>query len=367
MNTTTSDHLHGIPLRKIPSAPWKKVGWSMLFLLALSWGSWEYYWRVVQDYVPSYYDGFGLWSIVYDRVEREPTGSIAIIGSSRVLFDMKLDVWERDTGRLPIQLALAGTNPRPYLSHLARETDFAGLLVVGVTPPLFFTPPVDGVFDGAHEYARDETPAQRIGKRISMLIEPHVGSYSYDTPLFLVLRRQEWWPERAGFDAPYRMPRRLETSVKNRQANMWRRVENDPEMTALAQNIWVGFIEAAPPPPPPEVGMQMLQEIMDEVRSDVALIRERGGEVVFARMPSTDFFREVERQGFPRQVFWDRLLAETNAVGIHFEDHPGLQNVRAPEWSHIHSDDTPGFTERFIPILRDALTAAGTPRPELTP
>jgi hypothetical protein len=365
MKTIATDPATHVPLRDMPSAPWSRVGWTVLLLIAISLSGWELYWRVGQEYVPAYRDGFGLWSMVFRRIEKEPTGSIAIVGSSRVLFDMELGVWERETGRGPIQLALAGTNPRPIMNHLARETDFAGLLLVGVTPPLFFTPPVGGVFDGAPEYARDETPSQRFGQRVSMLVEPYLGFYNFDTALFLVLRRQYWWPERTGFQGPPRDPRRLESSRIDRQSDMWHRVEDDPEMRSLAQNIWLGYLGAAPPPPPPEVAAQMLDDIMVEVADNVRLIRARGGEVVFARMPSTDEFREVERMAFPREVFWDRLLVETDGIGIHFEDYQELQDVRVPEWSHIHSDDTAGFTERFIAILRAQAAAGGTQIREL--
>ena len=57
-----------------------------------------------------------------------------IIGSSRILWDSNLDVWEEMTGRRPIQLALPGTNPRQFLEDFANDSSFNGFLVVGVTP-----------------------------------------------------------------------------------------------------------------------------------------------------------------------------------------------------------------------------------------
>lgn len=353
-------------LRSIPETPWSRVGMLTLMLSIVAVGGWEGYWRIGREFVPTYRDDVPHWALVRRNLEREATASTAIIGSSRVLFDLNLETWQRQTGHVPFQLALAGTDPRPFLKHLATESDFAGLLLVGVTPPLFFTPPSEAeVYAGAADYYKEQSPSQRIGYRISRTIEPFLAFYHYDTALLTALRRQAWWPEREGYQAPPRFPRRLDVMRRNRQIDMFHLVEEDSAYAALAQDIWRDYLYIPVELPPPEIAQQMLTDLMNSVAADVRLIRERGGDVVFLRMPSTSEFREVERQGFPREIFWDGLLRETGTLGIHFEDHPALQDVRVPEWSHIHSDDTDRFTADLITILRDALNAAGTPRPEL--
>ena len=42
-----------------------------------------------------------------------------LIGSSRVLFDVQLPVWEKLAGERPIQLAIEGTSSVPVLEDLA--------------------------------------------------------------------------------------------------------------------------------------------------------------------------------------------------------------------------------------------------------
>lgn len=368
MSTSSGERQNDPPVRAIPDVPWSRIGLAMTALVIVALGVWEVYWSVMRQFERGYRDDVPIWAYTQRRLDRNLTGSIAILGSSRVLFDMNLEAWERETGQLPYQLALAGTNPRPFLEHLATATGFAGLLVVGVTPPLFFTPTDGGpvsVYGHALDYYLEQSPSQRIGYRISRAIEPRLAFYHFDTALFAILRRQTWWPEREGYQAPPRIVRRLDVMGSTRQVDMWHMVESDPETQALAQDIWRDYLYMPVELPPPDVAEQMLAGIMGSVGEHIRLIRERGGEVVFVRMPSTDEFREVELQGFPRQVFWDRLLRETGAVGVHFEDHPALKDVRVPEWSHIHSDDTDRFTANLIGILRQALSAAGISRPEL--
>ena len=198
-------------------------------------------------------------------------------------------------------------------------------------------------------------------------LEPYVASYSFDTALFTVIKRQTWWPPRAGFEPPPRDVRKLSNLLVTRQADLWERLDNDPEFADLAKSIWTDFLKPPKDPPPPEEAERHLRSVFEEVRADVETIRARGGEVVFLRCPSTGAFREAEAGGFPRERFWDVLLQEADAVGVHFEDHPTLQDVRVPEWSHISASDTDRFTAALIGILRQQLEERGSHRTELTP
>lgn len=64
-------------------------------------------------------------------------------------------------------------------------------------------------------------------------------------------------------------------------------------------------------------------------------IRARGGDVVFLCGPSAGPWRELERNATPREKFWDALLENTDAGGVHFEDHTALGELETPEWSHL--------------------------------
>ncbi len=349
--------------RKTPAA---KVGpaavMTALFFVA-SVGGWEIFWRGEQ-FRPSVRNSVGLWAMTRARVETEGNSVTTMIGSSRTLFDFNLESWEDETGQVPIQLALEGTSPVPFLSDLANDSAFSSLLVVGVVPPLFFFPGGDFRLEALEHYY-SETPAQWLAQRISMPFEKVLAFYHFDTALPTVLKRQTWWPTREGVEFAPRDVRKLVDLRKTRQGDMWLRVDKDTAYAELAQSIWLDIIERPPPPIPPEVARAGLDTLMMTVASHVEAIRSRGGEVVFVRLPSRDRFREIENIATPRVPFWDRLLVETNAVGIHFEDFEELQNVSIPEWSHISSRDTYEFTRHLIDILRNEFEARGIQRAEL--
>ena len=54
---------------------------------------------------------------------------------------------------------------------------------------------------------------------------------------------------------------------------------------------------------------------------------------------------------FPREKYWDRLLAETQCPGIHFMDYPAIAHFDCPEFSHLQLKDAVTFTKEFVKIL----------------
>ena len=50
--------------------------------------------------------------------QRVLSGGTVLVGTSRLLFDVQLPVWERLAGTRPIQLSLEGTSPLPVLEEL---------------------------------------------------------------------------------------------------------------------------------------------------------------------------------------------------------------------------------------------------------
>ena len=77
--------------------------------------------------------------------------------------------------------------------------------------------------------------------------------------------------------------------------------------------------------------------------------------MIFLRLPVTLDLKALENQLTPRAAFWDRLLKETAAPGIHFEDYPELASFDCPEWSHLSAGDSVEFTKRLAPHLRTTL------------
>ena len=138
----------------------------------------------------------------------------------------------------------------------------------------------------------------------------------------------------------------------------------------LQDRVRDGWLPLFTPPPPPTYvprdaflkGMGHLVEArFAEAASAVQRIRARGGQVVFVRFPVSGELKKLEDRATPRAGPWTRLLKDSGAQGIYFEDFPELASFQCPEWSHLSASDSVVFTRRLIPHLRTALALGAGP------
>jgi hypothetical protein len=363
-SSTSSSDSEPVFHRRIPELSWPRIAVLAAVLAALGIAGWEAYWRGPQQVQASYRNSDGQWAEVRRRVDSGEPNATVFIGSSRTQFDIDLDVWQEMTGVHGIQLALEGSNPLPILTDLASDEDFGGLLVVGITPPLVLMPGIGSRADALDHYYK-ESPSEWASNKLSYPLERTFAFYNPGFALFTVLERQAWWPERPGL--PFQPPEvlKIENMRRDRQADMWNRVEDDPAYNAVVTSTWQAIIESLPPPPPEDEARAAFETLLANVARDVGNIRARGGEVVFIRPPSSGWFRDVERQMTPRERVWEPIVGAAGSVGVHFEDYPELSDVRTPEWSHISSRDKARWTRSLVSILRARMAESGVHRPEI--
>ena len=336
-----------VPIRDIPQQPWRAIFLAMLALFAALLGAWEWHWRAF-GVVPSIRNSEGLWALQRRRIDEGEGNATVVVGSSRIYFDLQLDVWERLDGKRPIQLAFEGTSPLIFMEDLAADPKFAGRLLVGIAPEVFF-----GAYAyraEALKYSRGESPSQRAGQWLSMrAVEPFFAFYDPDFALAAVLKRQSW-PDRPG-EPTILDVRKLSVSEADRNTHMWSKVETDPEYRQLMRAIWQQRFAPSPANPTPAKAQKTRDEQIDRAARAVATLRARGVKVLFVRAPSAGPYLAYDNRLFPRATSWNVLLAKSGAPGIHFEDYPELQGLEAPEWSHLSYTDAKRFTEALYRII----------------
>ncbi len=282
------------------------------------------------------------WARERRRVAAAP-GTPVIIGSSRLLFDVDTVLWGELTGTRPIQLAVAGTNPRPMLADLAKDPKVTGLVVVGYDPMVFWRSA------GRARKMVDEARREPLYKRVDLAIYDRLARvFAYLDDSFTPIA----WLEH--LDVPQRtvrgnfnFPWKLAETGERRDTWMWPRVENDAAYRQRTAAIWL-----LPPAPgsKPATPADKARAIA-EVARDVKAIRARGGEVVFVRSPSDPPLLTRENTLHPRALTWDRLLAATGSRGIYWADDPVLAKLHTVELSHLGRADRAPFTRRLIALL----------------
>ena len=330
-----------------------------LLLTAVLMGAWEA-WVRSEGVTPAYRNSDGQWTEQRRRINSGAGDGWAFTGSSRVLFNMQLAVWERLDKRHPIQLALEGTAPVAVMEDLADDEDFTGKLIVGVAPGLFFS---------GYEYRRSaidrfstESPTQWFGNQLSMLVEPYLAFYDPDFALPAIIRRQPV-PAREGviFDLEIR---KLGVVGRDRNTRLWDRIINDEAFRELTRELWAQnwMPFAKLPPPVQEMLLESRQKQLDRAIAATEKLQAKGVEVIFVQMPYEGHYATSEIDIAPRDQTWDVLLERTGALGLHFQDHEEMQGYYLPEWSHMTGEEADRFTEAFYGLVQRELaahTAAG--------
>ncbi len=336
--------------RPVPSLSWRVVTFAVVAATMALTAGWEFYWRGKEMIAGDFKNSPSFWA----DARRKATGDATVlIGSSLTLFDVDLDTWEEIAGVRPVQLALEGTSPRIFLKDLAQDQKFHGTLIVGVTTVLFFTQE-GGLREEVIAYTRDETPSQRADHLMSIPLErvfAFLDEQSRPKRQMTIARL----PLRDGMK-PRFDPRKLSIMDENRNTQMWSRVVNDEAYREEAKGQWMLLLKPAAPPgasagPPPPMPDAAIDAVINDVKASIDAIRARGGEVLFIQPPVGGPFAQVEQAAFPRERFWDPLLAKTDSAGVTFYDHEEMRNYDLPEWSHLSPPEAKRYSRALVPLV----------------
>lgn len=319
----------------------------MLCIVCISVVSWEFYLHN-KGYKVSYDDGGALWSDKRDKVYQKD--ATVFIGSSRIKYDLDINTWRNLTGEDAVQLAMEGTSPRPILTHLADDKNFKGKLIIDVTEILFFSLSPgrqNEVTANLAFYKNNHTPAQRASFMLNKQLESNLVFLDKATFSLSALLDGLKLPPRPGVFALPPFPLDFNRVTFDRQTYMTPTFLSDTSMQNQVRRIWQLLGSKRDPP----LADKALEEIFLTVKNDVDKIRSRGGTVVFIRTPSSGPFLMGEQKGFPREQYWDKLLAYTNSTGIYFMDYPAIAHFQCPEFSHLSRPDAIVYTKNLVNIL----------------
>ena len=321
-------------------------------LAILSIMTWEFYWRS-QGYYPDYDNDDALWANQRVRVNTATSDDVILIGSSRIHFDVQLDVWEKNTGIRPIQLAHPGSSPIPVFNDLANKTDYNGTIVVGVTPGLFFSGTTTEVrpyrsSNNKVEYFYNQTYAQRLNHKLSIPFQKYFAFISDQdgisgikleallNKISIGNRIEEGFP-------PF--PKFSDVSL-DRNLRMTSKTVTDTSFANMIKKVW--SYKSADTTAPKNLDKK---GVISLFKKDAKTFIDKGGNLILLRCPSTGYYKRKEANFYKKEVFWDSLLIETGAKGYHFNDYEELNKLDCPEWSHLSGEDADFFTDEITKIM----------------
>lgn len=323
-----------------------------VLLSAVSLGAWELYWRS-KGFYPNIDDNKDLWAVQRAKVDQLSNDDVILIGSSRVLFDIQVDEWEKQTGRKPIQLASAGSSPLPIFNDLVNNTDFKGTILVGVTPGLFFST----TFPEAFPWKRAQTKVNHFHERTYAQQLNHYISLPLQNSLVMMSGSEEEWSDDIDLKAllgrinignrtgepPFPPFYNFNDTRVDRNTEMTARTASDTAFANTIKTVWGFFGKNAPPPDKKSTMAFFLQ--------DLKKFKAKGGKVVLVRCPSSGGLKMGEDMKLPRAKFWDDLVQQAQVKSYYFEDYKQLQ-FDCPEWSHLSAPDARKFTVELVKIMK---------------
>jgi hypothetical protein len=316
---------------------WGRVWLVSLLTAGLFLGGWEIFWRS-REFQPTIQDDWGIWAKVRRKAVVREDKAVILIGASRIQAGVHPDVFEQVTGNRPLVLAIDGSNPIPVLKNLSEDQRITGTILCSFIP-MFLGEDLDD-FGIARRWIRryhEQKWSSRLETQLSILVErSFVFRYTGLQPNQLwenLLERQ--WPR--PFYAPMRPDRyrAMDFSLTDPERILRGRIQREKEFQAKASPL----------------SEERFMEKVSRIDQMVQKIENRGGRVIFLRLPSTGTVRLLEDQTWPRDKYWDVLAANTRAGAIHFEDYPSLSIFDCPDGSHLDVRDAVKFTRSLAEIL----------------
>jgi len=340
---------------------------SALFLVMLFIGLMELR-LAARGFRPTATDSEWSWIVQRERASELGDRALVLIGASRVLLDVDLDVLRRATGLEPVQLAIDGSSFVPVLEDLAGDASITGTVLIGYQDNVIASTDGESVAAGfiaawqrhgrahrvptfssmeatltewLHRNVRSYADGARpITSLISRLVAPN------PTPQYLLMMPDRSWLadySKVGMPGFYygRVERTLgetipvthEMTYADLDAEIRRRIDAMPTADA-----------------------SLVDERSRRVAAMARMIEARGGHVEVAAFPTGGLVREIDDKRYPRDKFLDRFAGIVGTKAISPADVPALAAFKCPDGSHIDRRDRAAFTA----ALADALAGAST-------
>ncbi len=323
--------------------PWKRWGVALLGALAML-ALMEGYFRF-RGYQPSLpHDDRVLWARIRAQASEPGCKALVCLGDSRVHMGIVPSALARNCpGYTPCNLAVAGKTGAAVLKDLAQDASFKGVVLYGLHVPDFQSEKDWGDQKAYVDYYHDQWG---ILEGISLNVRtPFQASFAVLSQSVALRRKMMPWlygvtslPQFALF-GPDRFGETHFHKLSAAQLEGYRKSTTAGAIDDLKARL-------------AQVTPEEWQRVLKGVASLVARIKERGGNVVFVRMPLGRELKEAAERLFPKEQYWNVIAPLTRAATLDFEDMPECAGMLCPDNSHVEPQDAVKFTEALTARLK---------------
>lgn len=284
-------------------------------------------------HLPSVIDDRDLWAFHRQRIDETDRSDVVLLGGSRIQLGISLGTLSAGSGRKHItQLAIDGTSPMATLRDLAENSQFSGLVVCSLFAPAFEPVNWNAQQPWIDHYYRDFAVTSRLKRVFSGTLQRYLVLANSGKPKYLTTQ----------FDRSRSADYSQVDLTRHRQIRL---------------DVGQRMFQTQRASPAAWLAQARIAE------SYVHAIQQRGGDVVFIRLPSSAPLYQLEERCYPRREYWDCYARISRATLVHFEDIPGWRRFTCPDLSHLDRSDQIAFTESLV----DVLVARGVWKPASLP
>ncbi len=347
-----------VTYRPVPEQPWAKLVVTSFIILVILLIAWEQLALKMHHTAGTYQTTHeSMWAQERRKLDVPNDIKVVLTGSSRTLWGFDIYIVAEHLGSQPLQLALPGTGPALFVQDIVENTDFDGLLIVGIAPFLFNRMDEGYFGQAAIDAYENQSPSQYTGAKIHDFLSDYIAFLDDSFELPELLNRYTPLPYREGSIRLDREQWKLGNAYKHRLVEMWEPVEDvgSFDNTQLT-NFWTGGLEREPPPA--EKIQEMAEISIKHYAPFVEEMRSRGGDIVFIRMPSSGDYLDFDLKSDYYHNMWVPMIEGLDVVGINTMDYPELSTeLDIPEWSHLSRASQDKFSHIIFETINDAYLA----------
>lgn len=289
-------------------------------------------------HVPSVADDAALWAHWRGRVGEGGKNAVVLLGGSRIELGFSMPEFRTMYPDHPVvQLAVNGTQPVAALRDLAQDEAFRGLVICDVTEQSLEREYWDSQEYLVRQYRAGGPLDAELNLRASLFVQTHLAMAG---PFLNLAKIGAVAASSRRFRAPYHVI----TFPDRSQLADFSKID---DLRAFhAQHVKRVQATRYPATTP----AQWLAGAL-EVEAFAQRIRDRGGNVVFLRMPMGPVLRKSIDDRYPRKDYWEAWKQRTKSVLIVADDYPELRDFEVPDEAHLDQRDTPRFTRALACVV----------------
>ncbi|WP_445371570.1 hypothetical protein ACH518_01275 [Methylomonas sp. HW2-6] len=307
---------------------------------------------------PTVQDSKELWAAQRGKAALLGKRALVLVGDSRMQLGMDLDVLAAETGLMPVQLAIDGSEFLPVLADLARDPAITGkLLVSGDVWKLTANRPRDRAEEWVEFYHRKykDLVSAKLETLLKSQVQQQLALYGGGIPPLELFKR---------LTTPGKVrPLYLKTDANRERDADYELVEQpgfyiNRVLRSLGQPINMAGIDTQ---------QKFEQAVGDKLRQSAAVqlsadqfaytndlarqIKNKGSNLAFINFPSTALVRTIEEYRFPREAGWDVFAAHSPALAFNCWDYPEF-DFALPDGAHLDQRDKAEFTRSLVVKLK---------------